>query len=165
LVPLRKNWERKMKEVKGKISGKGKKIGIVVSRFNELVVRDLLKGALEALEQFGVKDEDIEVLWVPGSFEIPLSVKKMLQKEGPPDGVIALGCLIRGETPHFDLIASEVAKGIQRVSLEESKPVIFGVVTAETLEQAQERAGGKLGNRGRDAVLALLETLDALEKV
>jgi len=154
-----------MKEIKGKISGKGKKIGLVVSRFNELVVRDLVNGAMEALAQFGVDDDDIEVLWVPGSFEIPLAVKKMLQKKNAPDGVIAIGCLIRGDTPHFDFIASEVAKGIARVSLEEKKPVIFGVVTAETLEQAQERAGGKMGNRGRDAVLTLLETLDALEKV
>lgn len=155
-----------MKEIKGKIRGKGRKVGIVVSRFNEQVVKDLLEGALDALEQFGVEKEDIEVLWVPGSFEIPLGAKKMLLKENAsPDGVIALGCLIRGETPHFDLIASEVAKGISRVSLESNKPVVFGVVTSDTLEQAQERAGGKMGNRGRDAVLSLLEMLDALERV
>jgi 6,7-dimethyl-8-ribityllumazine synthase len=154
-----------MKEIKGKVIGKGRRIGIVVSRFNEIVVRDLLRGALDAPYQFGVDDNSIDILWVPGSSEIPLGVKKMLDKGDPPDGILALGCLIRGETPHFDLIASEVAKGIARMSLDYGVPVTFGVVTAETIEQAQERAGGKMGNRGRDAVLSLLETIDALNSL
>ncbi len=154
-----------MREIKGKLLGKGLRIGIVASRFNELVSRKLLDGALDALDQLEVEKEDIEVLWVPGSFEIPLGVKKMLGKNSGFDGVLALGCLIRGETPHFDLIASEVAKGLARITLETGVPVIFGVVTAETLEQAQERAGGKLGNRGRDAALSLIEMINAINSL
>ena len=155
-----------MKEIKGSIKGKGRKVGIVVSRFNERISKELLDGALLALNQLGVGEEDITVLWVPGSFEIPLGVKKMLERKNDAhDGVIALGCLIRGETPHFDYIATEVAKGIAKLSLDFGKPVIFGVITADTPEQAEERAGGKLGNRGREAVFTLLETLDALERL
>jgi 6,7-dimethyl-8-ribityllumazine synthase len=151
-------------EIKGILTAKGKKIGIVVSRFNEVVSDKLLEGAKEALLQHQADDELIDIVWVPGSFEIPLTLKKLIET-GRYDGLIALGCIVRGDTPHFEFVASEVTKGIARVTLESGTPVSFGIVTADTLDQALDRAGGKMGNRGREAVLTLLETISVIEKL
>ena len=151
-----------MKEFRGKSEGKGKRIGIVVSRFNEIVTQNLLSGALSALQEQGV--QEIEVFWVPGAFEIPLVLKR-LARSGRFDGLIALGAVIRGETPHFEYVAGEAASGTARVAYDFDLPVGFGILTTETLEQALNRAGGKAGNKGREAALAVLETLNLLDQV
>jgi len=143
-----------MKEIKGSFSGKGKKIAIVTSRFNEFISNELLSGCLDTLKKAEVDEKNILVVWTPGSFEIPEVLSKMgLDKY---DVVITLGAIIRGDTPHFDYIASEVAKGIAKLSLERKVPIVFGVITADTVEQAIERAGSKQ-NKGRDAALFALE--------
>lgn len=139
----------------GKLLGQGLRFGIVVSRFNDFITNRLLGGALDTLQRHGVNADDIEVAWVPGAFEIPLAAKKMTGMGY--DGVICLGAVIRGATPHFDYIAAEVAKGIAQVGLETGVPVSFGVITTDTLEQAIERAGSKAGNKGADAALTALE--------
>lgn len=144
-----------MKEVRGSFSGKGKKIVIVISRFNEFISNQLLQGCIDTLKKSGVTSDSISVIWTPGSFEIPQVLSKLSIKK--IDAVIALGAVIRGETPHFDYVASEVAKGVARVSQDKKIPVTFGVITADTVEQAVERAGSKQGNRGRDAALSALE--------
>ena len=144
-----------MKEIKGSFQGKGKKIAIVISRFNEMVCGNLLKGCVDTLEKGGVKTDDITVIWTPGAFEIPQALVKVDAKSF--DAAIALGVIIRGDTPHFDYIASEVSKGIASISLEKKMPVVFGVITADTIEQAIERAGTKQGNKGRDAALTAIE--------
>jgi 6,7-dimethyl-8-ribityllumazine synthase len=144
-----------MKELKGNFSGKGKKIAIVISRFNEFISGELLSGCIDTLEKSGVKAEDVSVLWLPGAFEIPQALSKLDVKKF--DAVIALGVIIRGDTPHADYIAAETAKGIAKVAIEGGVPVTFGVITADTLEQAIERAGTKQGNKGRDAALSALE--------
>ncbi len=131
----------------GKISAEGKKFALVVSRFNDFVSDKLLSGALDALSRHGARDEDIDVVKVPGCFEIPLMAKKMAMKE-KYDAVICIGAVIRGSTPHFEYVAAEVSKGIGQVGLQAGVPVIFGVITTDTLEQAIERAGAKAGNRG-----------------
>ena len=151
-----------MKEFRGKPEGKGKRIGIVVSRFNEIVTQNLLSGALSALQEQGV--QEIEVFWVPGAFEIPLVLRR-LARSGRFDGLIALGAVIRGETPHFEYVAGEAASGTARVAYDFDLPVGFGILTTETLEQALNRAGGKAGNKGREAALAVLETLNLLDQV
>jgi len=151
-------------EIKGILTARGKKIGLVVSRFNEIVSGKLLDGAREALFQHEADEKLIDIIWVPGSFEIPLTLKKLVEG-GKYDGLIALGCIIRGDTPHFDFVASEVTKGIARVGIESGTPISFGIVTADTLDQAMERAGGKMGNRGKEAVLTLLEIMSVLEKL
>ncbi|RME57258.1 MAG: 6,7-dimethyl-8-ribityllumazine synthase [Candidatus Dadabacteria bacterium] len=140
----------------GNYKGEGLRVGIAVARFNKFITERLLEGALDTLLKSGIRDEDIEIVWVPGSFELP-SACKILAKEKNFDAVIALGAIIRGATSHFDLIASQTASGIQQVSLETNLPVIFGVVTAENIEQAIERAGTKAGNRGSDAAAAAVE--------
>ena len=140
----------------GLLLGQGLKIGIVVSRFNEFITGKLLEGAQDGLQRHGVAEANIDVAWTPGSFEIPLIVKKMAQT-GKYDAVIGLGTVIRGGTPHFDYIAAEVSKGIANVSLDTGVPVIFGVITADTLEQAIERAGAKQGNKGFDAAVSAIE--------
>ena len=140
----------------GLLLGQGLKIGIVVSRFNEFITGKLLEGAQDGLQRHGVAEANIDVAWTPGSFEIPLIVKKMAQT-GKYDAVIGLGTVIRGGTPHFDYIAAEVSKGIASVSLDTGVPVIFGVITADTLEQAIERAGAKQGNKGFDAAVSAIE--------
>ncbi|MBF8266053.1 MAG: 6,7-dimethyl-8-ribityllumazine synthase [Dehalococcoidia bacterium] len=140
----------------GLLLGQGLKIGIVVSRFNEFITGKLLEGAQDGLQRHGVMEANIDVAWTPGSFEIPLIVKKMAQT-GKYDAVIGLGTVIRGGTPHFDYIAAEVSKGIAHVSLDTGVPVIFGVITADTLEQAIERAGAKQGNKGFDAAVSAIE--------
>ena len=136
----------------------GKKVGIVVSRFNEFVTGKLIDGAVDTLVRHGVVEEHIEIVWVPGAFEIP-PVAKRLAKKKKQDAIICLGCVIRGETPHFDYIAAEVSKGVASVGFESEIPVIFGVLTTDTIEQAIERAGSKGGNKGADAAMAAIELM------
>jgi 6,7-dimethyl-8-ribityllumazine synthase len=146
-------------EYHGQLSGKGQKHAIVVSRFNELITARLLDGAMDCLSRHGVLDKDITLCRVPGSFEIPYAAQKLALSR-KFDAVICLGALIRGDTPHFDYIAAETAKGIASISLQTQMPVIFGVVTADTLEQALERAGTKAGNKGWHAALSAIEMVD-----
>lgn len=148
-------------QYEGKLLGEGLRFGLVVSRFNEFISHKLLDGATDALLRHGVRQEDLDLAWVPGSFELPLVAKRMAQS-GKYAAVICLGALIRGGTPHFDFIAAEVIKGIANVSLETGVPVIFGVITADNLEQAIERAGTKMGNKGFDAALSALEMANLL---
>ncbi len=140
----------------GKLLGEGLRFGVVVSRFNDFITTKLLEGAQDALSRHGVKEEDIDIAWTPGSFEIPLIAKKMAES-GRYDAVVCLGAVIRGGTPHFDYIAAEVSKGIAKVGLDTGLPVILGVITADTLEQAIERAGAKAGNYGSQAALHAIE--------
>ena len=144
------------KELIGVLDGKGKKIGIVVSRFNDLVTKRLLEGAYDCLQRHGVKEADITTAWVPGSFEIP-PVAKRLAAGGELDAVICLGTIIRGETPHFDYIAGQSSKGIGQLALESKIPVIYGILTCDSVDQAVDRAGAKSGNRGWQAALTALE--------
>jgi len=148
----------------GKLIGTGLKIGIVVSRFNEFITSKLLSGALDALERHGVNSEDIEIAWVPGSFEIPIAADKMASS-GKYDAVICLGALIRGSTPHFDYIAAEASKGIAQVGLKTGVPTIFGVITTENIEQAIERAGTKAGNKGVDAAVSAIEMANLFKEM
>ncbi|OGO29869.1 MAG: 6,7-dimethyl-8-ribityllumazine synthase [Chloroflexi bacterium RBG_16_56_11] len=144
------------KTYEGNLLGKGLKFGLVVSRFNEFFSRKLLEGATDALLRHGVNETDIEVAWTPGSFEIPLIAQKMAQSK-KYNAVVCLGAVIRGGTPHFDYIASEVTKGIANVGLNTGVPVIYGVITTDTLEQAVERSGTKEGNKGFDAAVSAIE--------
>lgn len=140
----------------GKLLGEGLKFAVVVSRFNDFITSKLLEGAQDTLSRHGVRDADIDIAWTPGSFEIPLIAKKMAES-GRYDAVVCLGAVIRGGTPHFDYIAAEVSKGIAKVGLDTGLPVILGVVTADTLEQAIERSGAKAGNYGSQAALHAIE--------
>lgn len=144
------------KFIEGQLTAEGLKVGIVVSRFNSFISERLLEGAVDALMRHGAKDANIEVVRVPGSFEIPLAAKKMAESKRY-HAVIALGAVIRGSTPHFDYVSSEVTKGIAGVSLDTGLPVIMGVLTTDTIEQAVERAGTKAGNKGWDAALSAME--------
>ncbi|WP_173894042.1 6,7-dimethyl-8-ribityllumazine synthase [Thermodesulfovibrio sp. 1176] len=153
-----------MRIIEGKLQAKGLKFGIVVSRFNEFITSKLLEGALDALIRHGANEEDIEIVRVPGSFEIPLIAKK-LALSGKYNAIICLGTLVRGATPHFDYIAAEVSKGIALVSLETGIPVSFGVITTENIEQAIERAGSKSGNKGWDAAMAAIEMARVIEQI
>lgn len=150
--------------IEGKLVGRGAKIGIVVSRFNEFITSKLLGGALDVLTRHEVEDDNISVAWVPGAFEIPLVAKKMTQS-GKYDAVICLGAVIRGATTHYDYVCSEVSKGVAQVSLQTGVPTIFGVVTTENIEQAVERAGTKAGNKGADSAMAALEMINLLKQV
>jgi 6,7-dimethyl-8-ribityllumazine synthase len=152
------------KTYEGNLLGKGLKFGIVVSRFNEFFSTKLLEGAKDALLRHGVVDTDIEVAWTPGSFEIPLIAQKMAESK-KYSAVICLGAVIRGGTPHFDYIASEVAKGIANVGLKTGVPVIFGVITTDTLEQAIERSGTKDGNKGFDAAVSAIEMANLVKGI
>lgn len=152
------------KVVEGNLIAKGKKFGIIASRFNDFITKELISGCLDTLIRHGVEDKDLTVTWVPGAFEIP-TVAQKLAKSKLYDALICLGTVIRGATPHFDYIASEVAKGIARVSQDTGLPVIFGIITADTIEQAVERAGTKEGNKGRDAALNAIEMANLLEKI
>ncbi len=152
------------KIIEGKLTAKGKKFGMVVSRFNELISAQLLSGAQDCLVRHECKQDEITVAWVPGSFEIPLAAKKMVQSSNY-DAVICLGAVIRGGTPHFDYISAEVSKGIAQVGLEAGLPVIFGIITADTIEQALERAGIKAGNKGWDAALSAIEMVNLFGKI
>lgn len=153
-----------MKIYEGKLIAQGLKFGIIVGRFNEFISSKLLSGALDGLKRHGVNEGDIEVTWVPGSFEIPLIAKKMA-KSKKYDAVICLGAVIRGATPHFDYVASEVSKGIAKVSLDTEIPVIFGVLTTDTIEQAIERSGTKAGNKGYEAALTAIEMANLLKEL
>jgi 6,7-dimethyl-8-ribityllumazine synthase len=148
----------------GVLLGKGLKFGLVVSRFNEFLTKKLLEGAQDALLRHGVNQEDIEIVLVPGSFEIPLVAKKLAETKRF-DAVICLGAVVRGGTPHFEYIAAEVTKGIAKVGLETGLPVIYGVLTADTLEQAIERAGTKMGNRGFDAAVEAIEMANLVKSI
>ena len=152
------------KNFEGKLLGKGLKFGLVASRFNEFITKKLLEGAQDALVRHGVNEEDIEIAWVPGSFEIPLVAKKLTQTKRY-DAVICLGAVIRGGTPHFDYIAAEVTKGIAKVGLDVGLPVIYGIITADTLEQAIERAGTKAGNKGFEAAMSAIEMADLVKGI
>lgn len=140
----------------GKLVGRDLKFAIVVSRFNEFISKNLLSGAIDSLKRHEVADENVDVAWVPGSFEIPLVAGKMASS-GKYDAVICLGAVIRGSTPHFDYVAAEVSKGVARVGLDSGLPVAFGIITADTLEQAVDRAGAKAGNKGWQAALTAIE--------
>ncbi len=153
-----------VKIVEGQLIAKGKKFGIVVSRFNDFISKRLLEGAIDTLIRHGAKENEIEAVWTPGAFEIP-PVANRLAKSKKYDAVICLGAVIKGSTPHFEYIASEAAKGIARISLDTGVPVIFGIITAETLEQAIERAGTKDGNKGRDAAISAIEMANLLENL
>ena len=152
------------KYIEGDLQGKGRKIGIIVARFNSFISEKLLEGALDSLVRSGVADDDIDVARVPGAFEIPLVAQKMAGS-GKYDAVICLGVVIRGATPHFDYVASEVAKGTAQVMLEAGVPVLFGVLTTESIEQAIERAGSKAGNKGSDVAVAALEMINLVDKL
>jgi len=151
-----------MDTYQGNLQAKGLKIAVVVSRFNGFLTERLLEGALDALSKLGAETADIAVYKVPGAFEIPIVVKK-IAKGKKADGVVCLGALVRGDTPHFDFLGSEVTKGIAQSSLEDGLPVSFGILTVDTVEQGIERAGAKSGNKGWDAVLALVETISLLK--
>ncbi|MDR3581538.1 MAG: 6,7-dimethyl-8-ribityllumazine synthase [Oryzomonas sp.] len=146
----------------GNLDAKGLKFGIVVARFNSFISERLLEGALDSLIRHGAVDQDIHVARVPGAFEIPLAAKKLAQT-GKYDAVICLGAVIRGATPHFDFVSAEVSKGVAMVSLESGVPVIFGVLTTDTIEQAVERAGTKAGNKGFEAAAGAIETANLLK--
>jgi 6,7-dimethyl-8-ribityllumazine synthase len=152
------------KQFEGKLLGEGLRFGVVVSRFNEFITQKLLQGARDALLRHGVGEADIEVAWVPGSFEIPLAAKKLAESQ-KYDAVICLGAVIRGGTPHFDYVAAEVSKGIAKVGLDAGLPVVFGIITAETIEQAIERAGTKMGNRGFEAAEHAIEMANLLKSL
>ncbi len=148
----------------GHLLGQGLKFGLIAGRFNEFITNKLMSGALDALNRHGVQESDIEVAWVPGAFEIPFVAGKMTSMK-KYDAVICLGAVIRGATPHFDYVAGEVAKGVARVGLESGVPTIFGVITADTIEQAIERAGTKAGNKGWDAAVTAIEMANLLKNM
>ena len=147
--------------INGKLNAKGKQFGIIVGRFNEFISGKLLSGAMDCIIRHEGSDDNVTTAWVPGSFEIPLTAKKMAESK-KYDAIICLGAVIRGATPHFDYVASEVSKGIANVGLETGVPVIFGIITSDTIEQAIERAGTKAGNKGWDAALTAIEMIDLL---
>lgn len=153
-----------MKVIEGKLDAAGLKFGIVIARFNEFISGKLLAGCLDGLRRHGADEQNIDVLWSPGSFEIPLLAKKMAMSS-KYDAVICLGAVIRGATPHFDYVAAEVSKGVAHVGLETGIPVIFGVLTTDNIEQAIERAGTKGGNKGFDAAMAAIEMANLLREV
>ncbi len=148
----------------GHLVGQGLRFGIVVGRFNEFITNRLLAGAMDALTRHGVAEEDVDVAWVPGGFEIPLVARKLALR-GRYDAVVCLGAVIRGSTPHFEYVAAEVAKGVARVGLETGVPVIFGVITADTLAQAIERAGTKAGNKGWQAAVSAIEMANLMRRL
>lgn len=148
----------------GNLVGTDLKVGMVVGRFNEFITSKLLSGAEDALRRHGVNEEDIDVAWVPGAFEIPLVAKKMAES-GKYHAVITLGTVIRGSTPHFDYVSNEVSKGVASVSMDAGIPVIFGVLTTDTIEQAIERAGTKAGNKGAEAAISAIEMANLLKEI
>lgn len=148
--------QHNIRTLQGTVVGAGLRVAVVVSRFNELITESLLQGALHALKRHGVADEDVTVVWVPGAFELPMAAKSLAQS-GAYQAVVTLGCVIRGATPHFDYVCAQASSGIQSVSMDTGIPVIFGVLTTETIEQAMERAGTKAGNKGADAAVAAIE--------
>ena len=153
-----------MNVFEGKVVSEGMKVGIVAARFNEFIVSKLVAGAQDALVRHDVKEEDIDLAWVPGAFEIPLIASKMA-KSGKYDAVIALGAVIRGSTTHYDYVCSQVSKGIANVSLNSDIPVMFGVITTENIEQAIERAGTKAGNKGYDCAVSAIEMINLIKEI
>jgi len=153
-----------VKTVQGNYSGKGRRFALVASRFNDFLVSSLIKGAVDCLLRHEVREEDITLFRVPGAFELPAVARKLASSKAY-DAVICLGAVIRGATPHFEYVASEAAKGIARTALESEVPVVFGVVTADTIEQAVERSGTKAGNRGADAAMSALELADLYKRI
>jgi len=153
-----------MKTINGQLNSTGKKFAIVVSRFNEFITNKLVSGAVDMLTRHGTKEDDITVVWVPGAFEIS-SVAKKLADSTKYDAVICAGCVIRGSTPHFDYISSEVSKGVAMIGLSSKIPVIFGILTTDTIEQAIERAGTKAGNKGSDAAVTAIEMVNLFEQI
>jgi 6,7-dimethyl-8-ribityllumazine synthase len=153
-----------MKTFEGKLIAEGLRFGIIVGRFNEFIGGKLLSGALDAISRHGGNDNDVDLAWVPGAFEIPIVAKKMA-KSGKYDAIICLGAVIRGATPHFDMVAGEVTKGIALVGLETGLPVVFGVLTTDSIEQAIERAGTKGGNKGFDAAMTAIEMANLLKQI
>jgi len=152
-----------MKKIEGILSAEGLKVAIIISRFNSVITEKLLTGAVDVFVRHKGDEKNLTVVYVPGSFEIPLTAKKLAKKNFA--AVVCLGSVIRGETPHFDYIAAEVSKGIAQVSLESGVPISFGVITADTMEQATDRAGGKSGNKGADAMLSAIEMANLLGKI
>jgi len=152
-----------VKTIQGQLIAKGKKFGIIASRFNDFITNRLLEGCTDTLLRHGAKENDVEVVWVPGAFEIPLIAQRMA-KSKKYDTVVCLGTVIRGSTPHFDYIASEVAKGVAHVSFSTGVPTIFGIITADSIDQAIERAGTKDGNKGRDAALSAIEMANLVDE-
>lgn len=153
-----------MNTLEGKLIAQDMKVGIVASRFNEFITSKLLGGAIDGLVRHGVKEEDITTAWVPGAFEIPLIAEKMA-KSGKYDAVICVGAVIRGATSHYDYVCNEVSKGIAQVSLQSEVPVLFGVVTTDSIEQAIERAGTKAGNKGYDCALSAIEMVNLIKQI
>ena len=153
-----------MKTFEGKLLAEGMKFAIVAARFNEFITSKLVGGAMDALKRHGAEETNVELAWVPGAFEIPLAAQRMAASK-KYDAVICLGTVIRGNTPHFDYVCAEVSKGVAHVSLATGVPVIFGVVTTDTIEQAVERAGTKAGNKGFDAAMAAIEMADLLKSL
>ncbi|MCF8032724.1 MAG: 6,7-dimethyl-8-ribityllumazine synthase [Desulfarculaceae bacterium] len=152
------------KIIEGTLNAKGMRFALVAARFNDFITSKLVEGALDALKRHGAAEQNLTVVWVPGSFEIPL-VSRKIAASGKYDAVITLGAVIRGATSHFDYVAAEVSKGVAQVSLETNVPVIFGVLTTDTIEQAIERAGTKAGNKGSDAAMAAMEMVDLLKNL
>lgn len=153
-----------MNVIEGKLIAQGQKIAIVAGRFNEIITNKLLGGAVDAFKRHGGDENNIDVAWVPGAFEIPLTAKK-LAETGRYDAVVCLGAVIRGATAHFDMVANETAKGIAAVGLQTNVPIIFGVLTTDNIEQAVERAGSKAGNKGFEAVTTAIEMINLLEQI
>lgn len=153
-----------MKRIEGELQAKGLKFGVIVSRFNDFITGKLLEGAKDALVRHGAREDDIDVVKVPGSFEIPLVAKKMAMK-GTYNAIICLGTIIRGATPHFEYVAAEASKGIASASMETGIPMAFGIITSDTIEQAVERAGTKSGNKGWDAAITAIEMAQLLKKI
>lgn len=150
-----------MKEYSAELTSEGKKYAVVVARFNHFITDRLVEGCLDTLKRHGVKDEEIEIIRVPGAFEIPLAAQKASKKDY--DAIITLGAVIRGDTPHFDYVCAEVSKGVANVSLNTGKPIIFGVITTDTIDQAIQRAGVKSGNKGSDADLSAIEMANLID--
>jgi len=153
-----------VKTIQGQLIVKGKKFGIIASRFNDFITNRLLEGCLDTLLRHGAKENEVQVVWVPGSFEIPVIAHRMA-KSKKYDAIICLGTVIRGSTPHFDYIASEAAKGVAHVSFSTGIPAIFGIITADSIDQAIERAGTKDGNKGRDAAVSAIEMANLVDEV
>jgi 6,7-dimethyl-8-ribityllumazine synthase len=153
-----------VKVIEGNLIAKGKKFGIIASRFNDFITKELVSGCLDALVRHGANGDDLTLTWVPGAFEIPCVAQKMA-KSKTYDALICLGTVIRGSTPHFEYVSSEASKGIAKVSQDSGLPVIFGIITADTIEQAIERAGTKDGNKGKDAAINAIEMANLIDKV
>lgn len=153
-----------MRTYEGQLVARDRSFGIVVSRFNEFISKNLVEGALDSLKRHQVLEENVDMAWVPGSFELPVVAKRMAES-GKYDAVICLGAVIRGNTPHFDYVASEVSKGIARIGLDTGVPMGFGIITADTLEQAVDRAGAKAGNKGWQAALSAIEMADLMSSM